>query len=241
MRNTDFQTGNIRAVECVKEGFERIKKDYWLLFAISLVGALIGGATMYILLGAMVCGMFYAMLKAVDGHPVVFDDLWKGMNYFGPGLLVILIVIVPTIAYYIWVYVTFFAAVFGGAQVGEAGMVGGLIVAGLIDVVLLVGLISFHTLLTFTFPLLVDRNLGAIEAMKTSAKAVWANLSGVLGLVVVNSVIGLVGGMVTCGLGTYFLMPILIAGNVVAYRRVFPPLGATAGMTPPPPNAYNWS
>ena len=99
MTNTEFRTGVISPVECVKEGFERIKKDYWLLFAISLVGALIGGATMYILLGAMACGMFYAYLNAIDGKPVVFDDLWKGMNYFGPGLVVTLLIFVPAIAY----------------------------------------------------------------------------------------------------------------------------------------------
>ena len=241
MTNTQFQTGNVRAIECLKEGFERIKKDYWLLFAISLVGALIGGATMYILLGAMLCGMFYAYLRAIDGYPVVFDDLWKGMSHFGPSLVVLLIVIVPLIAYYIWVYFTFVVAIIGGAQAGEAGMIGGLVVAGLIDLVLLFGLICFHTLLTFSFPLIVDRNLGAIDAMKTSVKACWANLGGIVGLVLVNTVVGFFGALVTCGIGSYFLMPILIAGNVVAYRRVFPPLGGQQVMNPPPPNAYNWS
>ena len=53
MTNTEFKTGVINPVECVKEGFERIKNDYWLLFAILLVGGLIGGATMYVLAGAM--------------------------------------------------------------------------------------------------------------------------------------------------------------------------------------------
>ncbi len=46
MTNTQFRTGVISPIECVKEGFELIKKDYWLLFAIGLVGGLIGGATM---------------------------------------------------------------------------------------------------------------------------------------------------------------------------------------------------
>ena len=56
MNNTEFRTGVISPVECVKEGFERIKNDYWLLFAISLVGGLIGGFTMYILAGLLVLG-----------------------------------------------------------------------------------------------------------------------------------------------------------------------------------------
>ncbi|HKP68555.1 MAG TPA: hypothetical protein VJV05_04680 [Pyrinomonadaceae bacterium] len=240
MTNTEFRTGVISPVECVKEGFERIKRDYWLLFAITLVGGLIGGFTMYILAGAMICGMFYAYLRAIDGHPVTFDDLWKGMNYFGPGLVVMLIMIVPAIGYYVFAYITILAAVVGGAQAGEAGMLGGLVIVGIIDLAVLIALVCFHTLLTFSFPLLVDRNLGAIDAMKLSARAVWANLSGIAGLVVVNFVLMLIGYLALC-IGLYFVIPIMIAGNVAAYRRVFPPLGAQPHMSPPPPGSYNWS
>ena len=240
MTNTEFRTGVIRPVECVKEGFERIKKDYWMLFAISLVGGLIGGFTMYILLGAMLCGIFYAYIKAIDGRPVVFDDLWKGMNYFGPSLLIVLVAIIPTFAVYIFVYVTFVAAIFAGAAAGEAGLVGSLIVVGLIDLAVVIAMVCFHTLLTFSFPLIVDRNLGVVDAIKTSARAVWRNLGGVVGLVVVNMGLMLLG-VITCGIGMYFLMPIMMAGNAMAYRRVFPPLGQQPTMNPPPPNAYNWS
>jgi hypothetical protein len=240
MTNTEFRTGVINPVECVKEGFELIKKDYWLLFAIGLVGGLIGGFTMYILLGAMICGIMFAYLKVIDGKPVTFDDLWKGMNYFGPGLVVVLIIIVPTFAYYIFIYVTLLAAMFGGAQAGEAGFVGALVVVGLIDFVVLIAMVCFHTLLTFSFPLIVDRNLGPIDAMKTSAKAVWHNLSGVAGLVVVNFGLMLLGYIALC-IGLYFVIPIMIAGNVVAYRRVFPSLESRTNMSPPPPDSYKWS
>lgn len=240
MTNTEFRTGVISPVECVKEGFELIKKDYWLLFAIGFVGGLIGGVTMYVLAGAMICGIMLCYLKAVDGKSVVFDDLWKGMNYFGPGLVVILIIIVPAFAYYIFVYITFLAAIIGGGQGGEAGMVGALIVFGIIDLIVLIAMVCFHTLLTFSFPLIVDRNLGAIDAMKTSARAVWANLSGVAGMVVVNFALMFVGYLALC-IGLYFVIPIMIAGNVVAYRRVFPSLEMRPNAYPPPPSSYNWS
>lgn len=220
MQPTEFRAGVIRPVECVKEGFELIKSDYWLLFAISLVGAVIGGVTLYILFGAMICGIFYAFLKKIDGQPVVFDDLWKGMNFWGPGLIVTLVVVVPLLVYYIGVYVSMFAAIIAGAQLGEAGVMGMLIAVLGVDVVVLVLLVCFHTLLMFSFPLIVDRNLGALDAMRTSARAVWRNLGGVAGLMGVNMVLGLIG-MAVC-VGTYFVIPIMIAGNVVAYRRVFP-------------------
>ncbi len=240
MTNTDFRTGVIKPVECVKEGFELIKKDYWLLFAIVLVGGLIGGATMYILGGAMICGIMFAFLKVIDGKPVKFDDLWKGMNYFGTGLAVIAIVIGPMIIYYIFVYVSLFGALIAGAQAGEAGMIGALVVIGIIDLAVLIVLVCFHTLLTFSFPLIVDRNLGAIDAIKTSARAVWQNLGGVAGLVVVNFGLVFIGYLALC-IGLYFVIPIMIAGNVVAYRRVFPSLETRANLSPPPPDSYRWS
>jgi hypothetical protein len=240
MANTEFRTGVIKPVECVKEGFELIKKDYWLLFAIGLVGGLIGGATLYILGGAMICGIMFAYLKAIDGKPVTFDDLWQGMNYFGSGLVVVLIIIVPVIIYYIFLYVSLLGALVGGSQAGEAGMVGALVIIGIIDLVVLLVLVSFHTLLTFSFPLIVDRNLGAIDAMKTSARAVWQNLGGVAGLVVVNFALVFVGYLALC-VGMYFVIPIMIAGNVVAYRRVFPSLESRMNLSPPPPDSYKWS
>lgn len=240
MTNTQFRTGVINPVECVKEGFELIKKDYWLLFAIGLVGGLIGGATMYILAGAMICGIMFSFLKAIDGKPVTFDDLWKGMNYFGPGLVVILVIIVPLIVFYIFVYISMLGAIIGGAQAGEAGLAAAFVVIGIIDLVFLIIMICFHTLLMFSFPLLVDRNLGAIDAMKTSASAVWQNLGGVAGLVGVNFVLMIVGYAALC-IGLYFVIPIMIAGNVVAYRRVFPSLEARTNINPPPPDSYKWS
>lgn len=240
MTNTEFRTGVIRPIECVKEGFERIKKDYWLLFAIGLVGGIIGGFTMYILAGAMICGIMISYIKAIDGKPVVFDDLWKGMNYFGPGLVVMLILIVPAFAYYIFVYFTLIAAVIGGGQAGEAGLIGAFVIIGLIDLVVLILMVCFHTLLTFSFPLMVDRNLGAIDAMKTSARAVWQNLGGVAGMVVVNFGLLFLGYLAFC-IGLYFVIPIMIAGNAVAYRRVFPSLESRQNFAPPPPSSYNWS
>jgi uncharacterized membrane protein len=175
----------------------------------------------------MVCGMFYVYLRKIDGYPVVFDDLWKGMNFFVPGLIITLIIIVPMFVYYIAAYISFIAAVVAGSQMGGAGVMISMIGVLGIDLLVLIALVCFHTLLMFTFPLIVDRNLGPLDAMKTSARAVWKNLAGVAGLAGVNLVLILLG-MAVC-FGTYFVVPIIFAGNVVAYRRVFPSLNSNAG------------
>lgn len=234
---TDFRTGVIRPVECVKEGFELIKSDYWLLFAITLVGGLIGGVTMYILLGAMCCGIFYAYIKKIDGHPISFDDLWKGMQHIGAGLLVTLFIVGPMIILYAIIYIPVVIAAITGTRLSETELMSLIAGALIVDLIFVVIMVCFHTLLMFSFPLIVDRRLGGLAAMKLSARAVWQNLRGVAGLVGVNFLLILAGYIALC-VGVYFVIPIMIAGNAMAYRRVFPSLDPRTGFGPPPPNVY---
>lgn len=236
MSEIEFKTGAIRPVECFKEGWQLIKSQYWLLFAITLVGALIGGASLYILLGAMICGIFYCYFQAIDGRQVNFESLFKGFGYFLPSLPLVFVIIVPTIILLAIVYAPFIAAAAMGSKLSRdeflALIIGGLVVDFFVAVIM----VCFQTLLIFAFPLMVDRGLTAGQAIKTSVKAVWKNLGGVAGIAVVGFVLSLLGAL-ACGIGTYFVIPIIIAGNVVAYRKVFPT--PQNDNQPPPPNAYS--
>lgn len=236
MLNNEFKTGVIRPVECYKEGWELIKDQYWLLFGITLVGALIGGASLYILFGAMICGIFYCYFQKIDGRAFKFEDLFKGFNYFLPGLVVVIFIVVPIIVVYIFIYLPFIAAIVMGPKLSSGELTTLILSAAAIDLVFIVLMVCLHTLLIFAFPLVVDRNLSGFQAMKLSARAVWNNLSGVAGLFVVGFGINLVGAMLFC-VGIYFTVPIIIAGNIVAYRKVFP-RPENQIFNPPPPDAY---
>jgi len=76
-------------------------------------------------------------------------------------------------------------------------------------------------LFLFTFPLIADRKLRGWEAVQLSIKAGLANFGGVLGLVLLNALISLVGLML-CYVGAFFVMPITFAALTMAYRQVFP-------------------
>ena len=236
MNGTEFNTGVISPIECIKEGWEVIKPDFWLLLGITFVAGLIGGFSMYILLGAMICGMTYAYLKRIDGQSVSFDDLWKGFSWWLPGLVVTAFIIIPLIVVYAVIYVPIIMSAAMGSRMSEDELVTMLVVVGLVDLVLIVIMVCVHTLLMFSFPLIVDRNLGAIKAMTTSARAVLKNIGGVVGLIVVNFGLVFLGYLALC-IGIYFVIPIIIAGQLVAYRRVFPRLNPQ-NFNPPPPNAY---
>lgn len=237
MQNEEFQIGTIKGIECFKEAWELIKAQYWLLFAIAIVGMMIGGATMYILLGAMICGIYLCYLTVIDGGEIKFDLLFKGFSQFVPGLIVTIFMIVPIITLYILIYVpVIVGAIMAENRVEQETILP--IVLGIIaiDFIFIVGMVCFHTLLMFAYPLIVDRNLSGFAAMRLSAKAVWKNLGGVTSLILVNMVVSFAGMAALC-IGIYFALPLMLAANTVAYRKVFPRQKATA-FAPPPPNAY---
>ena len=77
---TEFRSGVIAPVECVKEAWQLIKDRYWLFFGISLVGMLIGGAFAIVLLGPMMCGIYLCLLQQHRGENVEFGTLFKGFD-----------------------------------------------------------------------------------------------------------------------------------------------------------------
>ena len=221
MPEDGFDRGTIRPVECLKEGFELLRNDYWLLFAVWLVGGLISTISFLIVSGAMTAGIFYCYLKKIDGENVSFDDLWKGMKWFFPGLLVMALVALPMILVYAVIYVPVILSAVMGARLSQEELMAMLIGALVVDAVLIVIMVCIHSLLIFTFPLMVDRDLGPVKSMLLSARAVFGNLAGVAGLLGLNFLLAVAGYLAFC-IGIYFVVPILIAGTVVAYRKIFP-------------------
>jgi uncharacterized membrane protein len=238
MLPNEFRTGVIKPVECFKEGWEIIKSDYWMLFVITLVGAMIAGVSFYVLLGAMSCGIYYCYIRKIDGSPAVsFDDLFKGFKYFMPSLLATILIVVPIFLVIGIVYVPFIMAAVMGARLSQGEMMSLMGGALIVEIFVAFFMVCLHTLLIFTFPLIIDRNLSAIEAVKTSARAVLKNMGGVVGLIGVSFVLSIVGYLALC-IGLYFVIPIIVAGFAVAYRKVFPNLDLPNGNNPPPPNAF---
>lgn len=227
-QSLEFRTGVINPVECLREAWALIKGEYWPLFAISIVGGLIAGFTMYILLGAMVCGIFTCYLKKIDGEgPVNFDDLWTGFKYLGPSALATVLFVVPIVTYVVAIFVTMYMPLIVGAIAGrgsESAIVGTFFAALAVDLVIAVAMTVIHSLMIFTFPLIVDRKLASWDAIKLSSRAVLKNAGGIAGLIGISFVLVIAGQLTFC-VGIYFVIPIITATNMVAYRKVFPRLG----------------
>jgi uncharacterized membrane protein len=90
-----------------------------------------------------------------------------------------------------------------------------------VDVVVALVMVCFHSLLIFCFPLIVDRGLSSWDSIKLSARATFKNLGGIGGMIGLNFLMALAGLLLFC-VGIYLVIPLLTASNLVAYRKVFP-------------------
>jgi uncharacterized membrane protein len=236
MPTPEFRTGVIRPIEVYKEAWAIMKDQFWLIFAITLVGMLIGSFVPIVLVGPMMCGIYMCLLDKIDGRPLVFDRLLKGFDHFLPGLIVALVIMIPTVVFIVAIYIPMIAMAFAGNAVSEDMLLP--VIIGIIIMELVVGIVMMilHSLIVFSFPLIVDRGLNGFEAVKLSARAVWANRGGVAGLFGVGILVAMVGYLALC-VGVYLALPVLLMAMAVAYRKVFPATEPRR-FDPPPPDAY---
>jgi uncharacterized membrane protein len=75
-------------------------------------------------------------------------------------------------------------------------------------------------LFVFTFPLIMDRRLQGFEAVKLSARAAWANMGGMVGLVFFKFLLMMVG-LCAVYVGAFLVAPISFGAIMVVYERVF--------------------
>jgi uncharacterized membrane protein len=241
---TDFRVGVIKPVECIKEGWALIKEQYWLFFGISIVGMLIGGALPIVLLGPMMAGIFLCLFQRQRNQPVEFGLLFKGFDLFVQSLIVTVFKMIPIIILMIPFYVIMMAVMFttmprGGSspEDSSAFVMSFFGLEMVFFVVVMVVSILIEIFFMFAYPLVVDRKLSGMDAVKLSFKAGKANFGGVLGLLLLNALFGFIG-VLCCIIGVYFWLPVSFAAISVAYRRVFPETTENFPVPPPPPASW---
>ncbi|HEX3101487.1 MAG TPA: hypothetical protein VHQ01_06845 [Pyrinomonadaceae bacterium] len=251
MTNNDFYPGAINAGDCVSNAWNLVKNNYGMYLGIALIGMILSGCIPCVslfLVGPILGGIYYVVLREMNGEPVEFGMMFKGFEKFVPLMVIGLIQAIPEIIGQILRVVV---------QFGQIGLNGGrdrdfdfyapkapeLLAGGLLIVVAIVALVLilfgviWRVLLFFAIPIALERDLSPVDAMKLSAKAAMSNLGGLIVLFIFEFLIALLGIIALC-IGIFFVIPIIYAANAFAYRQVFPLIRQNFNMAPPPPNAY---
>jgi uncharacterized membrane protein len=238
----EFHRGVIQPVECIKEGYELIRDQYWLFVGMAAIGMLIGNAVPFgILMGPMMVGLYMALFRKRRGEPVEFGILFKGFDTFGDSVVVtilqmipILVIIVPG---YLIFYVGFILSMQGGGEPDPSALMGLFAFFFLFWVIAILVIMIISVLFTFAYPLIAERRLSGMNAIKLSFRAGRANFWRLLGLNLLNGLI-IIGGMLLCYVGIFLVLPISFAAVAIAYERVFGLGQFQPNLPPPPPTFY---
>jgi hypothetical protein len=226
----EYQRTAIRPVDCLKASKELLGDQYWLFLGIAVVGILIASAVPFgILMGPMMCGIYYCYFRRMRGESVEFGMLFKGFDYFVESLLATLMLVGLTLV----LTLPLCGLLFGGimalaAAAGPQGHGGGepplFALFGMMGIfyvaILLVSLIAM-VFFAFAYPLILDRGMKAWPAVCTSCRAAWANFGGMLGLMCLLMLISVVASL-CCYVPALLFMPFYMGALAVAYRKVFP-------------------
>lgn len=240
MQGPEFNVGVISGMQCYKEAWEMIKGQYWVVFAVVMIGMIVGSIIPLIILGPMMCGIYLCLFDVYEGQPVNLEKLFKGFDLFLPSLVLSIIIMGPIFVMIFLMYIPMIGMAMAGPRMSESELMTFIVGIIAVEVVFAVIMVCIHTLVIFAFPLLVDKRISAWRSITLSARAVWANLGGVVSLFVVGFFVVLLGYLALC-VGLYLVMPLIMAANVVAYRKIFPSQGSAGISGPPPPNVYQWS
>ena len=251
MTQITFQKNAINASECIDRGWNLIKSNYWIFFAMIVVQIIIviavsaipvaGDFLNPLIAGPLTCGIYFALLRQYRRESVEFPMMFEGFTRFLPAALVVLIESVPWIA--LAVLERFIGSISLGAGDIEAmgspisAAKGFIFSAGLTYLAVYLLSLALHLLLFFALPLIADHNLSFGDALKLIASSVMSNLGGLIVLLILEILISIAGLFAFC-IGILFVLPVISAANIIAYRQVFPETKPDFPNMPPSPDSY---
>ena len=244
MQNISYQKSAIDAPACISNGWNLVKPNYWMYFGIGLLALLMVACVPCVnilIMGPTTAGVYYVLLRAMRSEPVDFGMMFKGFEKFVPTMVVGVIQSIPGM---IMQGVQFTGDLgrivsqitrsrgssgnfFQASDETSIAIAGGLMFLYLVLVFFFM-LFSIAWAITFAFalPLIIEHDLGPIDAIKLSARAGWSNPFGLVFLGFLIFLIAMIGVMAFC-IGVFFVTPIIYAAYAFAYRQVFP-LGGQA-------------
>jgi hypothetical protein len=229
--NTDriYQHVHVAPARLLRQSVSLMGNDYWMFLAITFVGMVIGSVVPLVIYGPMACGIYMCYFQRMRGKKADFETLFKGFDHFVESLIATLLVALATMILIVPCVLLFIVALVGMAVAGHqhAGLAVVAVVAIFVPILILVSLVV-SSLFLFVYPLIVDRQYTAVPAITTSCQAVWANLGGILLMLLLYGVIACASAL-ACGIGTIFFTPVLFGALATLYRQIFPELPPYSG------------
>jgi uncharacterized membrane protein len=215
-------------IDLFKGSWTMIRDQYWLFVGIVAVAMLVGGAApLGVLMGPMMCGVFGCLRDKKMGQTVRFERLFDGFRsaIFVPSLVATLIMMASSLVVLLPIVIlivvgTTLAAAAGAHTHSDAASVVVPVMVLAVFLVLFVLALWMALMCGFVYPLILDRGVDGVEAVKLSVRASLANVGGLLGLALASCALSLVG-VLCCYVGAFLVLPVTMGAQMLAYERVF--------------------
>ena len=250
MNNVQYQSGAIDAGACVSNAWTLVTGRFWLYIGVGFVTLLLIGCVPFVgslLFGPVIAGFYYIVLRDMRGDPIDFGMMFKGFEKFVPLMVAGVIQAAPSLVATVIQYTVDIARLIGSGTPdvnfyqARGDVFAGIsaVVVGFVVILSLLGIV-WSVALMFAIPLILEHDLGVVDALLTSAKAALSNVGGLILLIILEILIAILGVIALC-IGLFVAIPVMYAANVFAYRMVFPYFDRPNFNTaPPPPEAYGF-
>jgi hypothetical protein len=219
----EFRRADLRAFELLGQARTLIGSDYWLFLGITVVGMILGSLVpLAILMGPFMVGIHLAYRGQERGEKLEFGVLFKGFDKFVESLVATLIIVFGLLILMSPAIVLNVVGIIGLSESNDEGaqVLFGLLLLAFYAVVFAFSVVV-SALTMFVYPLIADRGVTGLDAVKLSLAAAWGNLWGVVRVALVNMLLGFVGTLACC-VGAFFVLPFTMGLTWVTYRQVFP-------------------
>lgn len=254
MTNIEYQRGAISAGDCIGNAWTLVTNKFWLYVGLGFLTIILIGCIPIVnlfIMGPILGGFYYVVLRDMRGEPVEFGMLFKGFEKFVPLMVVGLIQSVPGIIFQVLRLTLDLTNIIGNGagSSGRSDQFQGSIpnisalLAGISAMVILtlIGFALFaavwQIVLLFAVPIVLENDVSPIDAIKLSISAAFSNIGGLILLIILQMLVGLLGLVALC-LGYFVAIPVIYAANAFAYRQVFPLIASQFNYSPPPPSEY---
>ena len=237
-------------IGCFSRGFELLKENFGTLFIGSLIffaiqfGVGLLGSIPFVGLiiklagficgGPLLAGLYYLSMRVNRGERAEVGEVFAGFRRgFGQLFLVRLIQSLVGLICYLPVIFLFGAALFSAfmklknLQPGtppDPAVIQGFyaLVLTALPLTLLCSLpvMFFSVTWYFALPLIIDKRMDCITALKTSWRMVMKHWFSVFGLLALCGILMFVGILLCC-IGALFAFPVTIAASMIAYETIF--------------------
>jgi uncharacterized membrane protein len=250
----EFQRSAINPGDCIINAWNLVTNNFWMYIGVGLLTLLlitcIPIANLFIM-GPVLGGFYYIVLRDMRGEPVEFGMMFKGFEKFVPLMVIGLLQSIPGVIFQVLQYSVDLVRLAGLSRIGNGGR-GTFFQSGspdlaisqgvsMVFVLVAIGFAIFTIIWTFAFhfaiPLIVENDIPVGEAIRLSASAAFGNAGGLIVLAILGGLVGIVGTLALC-VGYFVAVPVIYASFAFAYRQVFPMVENRFNMTPPPPTAY---